>query len=362
MSELAFTENERIVAEAFGHARAPAEGTPQETPPEPQEAAVDPQSPVEDQASTQRERDEQGRFRRSEQQAEAPDADDVGDDLGEDLRAVWERYGGDQRKLLQALIEKESMIGRQATEMGELRSLVERVDQRIQSWEDEPEPVGPAPIDQSQFQALLDQSPRQALAFAINQGHGPDTPLYDYALQAWADSGDPKDAFEAAQTDSRIRMTLLQEQHRLELQQLYAPIQQQMQQQQVASTWNEAFVSVANRTPDINELLPVIGEIAQSSATFKRALMEAPSVQEKARIIEEMVYVARGRAIPSIKSAAAEARQQAEDEGRVQRQQAFVASGSSMNREQQVSRADKHAATILAVAQGLLSPGTREAA
>ncbi len=358
MSDL--TGNERIVAEAFERAAAQArQGTPEvETLPT-EDAADETLAPVDEQPAG-RERDEAGRFRRAEEaQAEAPVPDE--DDLGE-LRAIYDRYGGDQKKLLSALAEKESMIGRLGSELGELRQVVERVDQRQQSWDEEPEQVGPAPIDTTHFQALLDQSPRQALSFAISNGHGPDTPLYDFALQQWADSGDPKDAFEAAQTDSRIRMALLQEQHRQEMERMYAPIQQQVQQQQIHQTWNQAFLDVASRTPDMENLLPTIGEIAQTSMTFKRALADAPSVQEKARIIEEMVYVARGRVIPSIKNAAAEARQQAEDEGRQQRQQAFVASGASANREPPMSRADAQKAGIMGAVHQLLSPGTREAA
>lgn len=358
--------NERIVAEAFERAAAQAKGTPPETPPT-QDAPHD-----HGEVAQGRERDPAtGQFRRRDElqaepdssqdleQAEAPVPDE--DDLGE-LRAIYDRYGGDQKKLLAALAEKESMIGRLGSELGELRQVVERVDQRQQAWEDEPEPFAPPQIDHGQFSALVYRSPREALAFAIQNGHGPDTPLYTYALEQWADSGDPKDAFEAAQTDYRIRLELYKAESRQEIERMYAPVQQQIQQQQVASTWNQAFLEVAAKTPDINDLLPAIGDIAQSSSTFKRALMEAPSVQEKARIIEEMVHVARGRSIPSIKNAAAEARQQAEDEGRAQRTQAFVASGSSANREPPVSRSDMHKSAIMSAVHGLLSPGTREAA
>lgn len=270
-----------------------------------------------------------------------------GQDELADYRDLLDRYGS-VPEALKALKHQGELIGRQGNELGELRRLREQFEQFQQQYQAQVQ-ADEQYVDPGYLNELFERNPAQAVAEAIKAGNMPDSPIYERLMDAWIEE-DPK----AAKVDTQIRMRIMEQQFRDQLQKVQQPIQEQ----QVQSTWNQAFLAVAGKNPDMDTLAPKMGELARDPF-FQNAVRQASSPQEYERIIEMMTLTARGSAYPHIQSAAAEAQRQAEDQASTQRQQAFVASGSSANREPTMTAADRQKAIVAQYANEFLSPGTR---
>lgn len=299
-----------------------------------------------------RSRDERGRFTTVE-----ADADSGGDDTDpdseppagaripegfEDFEDLLEKYNGDPREALKAFKHQQELFGRQAWELGELRKQMQETNDRLQSWEEQPEPVDPAAYDR-----LFEQNPGQAIAQAIQDGHLPDSPVYERLMDAWVEE-DPK----AARVDTKIRSALQQQMYEQRLQELQAPILQSRTQQE----FTEAYARVQAKVPDLNEL-PLME--AAKLPWFQQAIANARSVEEREGILLGMATYARGMSVPSIQHVAQQAQVEAEAEARRQRDMAVVASASQVNREPPQTREQRMRQQIMDAAMEYTSDHTR---
>ncbi len=273
---------------------------------------------------SERPRDEAGRFAKTDTEPEPdPDGDTPAEASAQDL--ILGKFK-DHDAVLEAYSNLERRLAAQGDELAEARRVAERLqqlDERLQSWEESPEPVDPGYFDR-----LFDQNPGQAIAEAIQAGHLPDSPVYERLMDAWVEE-DPK----AARIDGKIRSALQQQMYEQRLQELQAPIMQT----RIQSEFTEAYQQVASRVPDIDQL-PM--QEAAKQPFFQQAIQNARSVQERASVLEAMTVFARGLAVPQIQQAAEQATVAAELEHRRQRDMAVVASSQHVNVEPPVSRED----------------------
>lgn len=275
---------------------------------------------------SERPRDEAGRFAPSGETDPDPDPD--GDTPAE--ATAQELILGKFKShddVIEAYSNLERRLAAQGDELAEARRAAERleqIEQRLQSWEESPEPVDPGYFDK-----LFDQNPGQAIAEAIQAGYLPDSPVYERLMDAWVEE-DPK----AARIDTKIRAALQQQMYEERLQELQAPIMQT----RIQSEFTQAYQQVATRVPDIDQL-PM--QEAAKQPFFQQAIQNARSVEERASVLEAMTVFARGLAIPSIQQASVQFTEAAEAEHRRQRDMAVVASSQHANVEPPSSREDQ---------------------
>lgn len=220
----------------------------------------------------------------SEEPAEEEDDDDAEDgelvlELDETLEEVIARYGGDIGKALRSLAEKESMIGRQGNELGELRDQIAQLAELVQNQPQfDPRMLQPYEHD-------LDENPEGLLYEALERG---DTETAKVALQAWGEES----PFQAA-------AFLYGQQARLQAEQTAPPAVQRGS----AETLEQKMSEVVQRHPDVEKYIPAIGEVAKEFPTL-RSSMEQGTPAQKAQAFEELLVIAKNRSTLSDTSAA----------------------------------------------------------
>lgn len=321
----------------------------------PQEAAPEPEAPVTEPPGERARDPETGQFvARSDEPTDQPEATEEPQGANQEPQSEWgdlqpliDRYGSVQ-EALKALQHSQELIGRQGQELGhyrkmeqELQEMKQMLQQQVQADE---QYVDPEYLDQ-----IFEKNPAQALAEAIQAGHGPDTPIYERLMDDWLEI----DPATASKADSRIRLKVMEYEFQNRLAQIQAPIQQQ----QLQDSWNKAFLSVSTRNPDMDTLTPKMTELAQQPF-WRNAFNQARTTQDLEQTIETMALVARGSAIPSIQNAAVEAQHQAEEAARQERANAFVASASTANREPPTTVYDRQKESLVAAIQRELTHGS----
>jgi len=152
------------------------------------------------------------------------------------------RHNGDLEAALRQAIEAQSLIGRQGSELGELRKLVEQLQARM----DTPSPVG-------NLDDLLEESPWEVIQHAIQTN---DTRLHDRALEAWYEL-DPRQA-------SRYEREIELAQLRMEMEQKIAPIQQPVQAQTRERLIAQATEELSGKYPDFKSIIDTVTESEMS--------------------------------------------------------------------------------------------------
>lgn len=265
---------------------AAPEGTPAETA-EPDPVAVDDGVVVDDDAahhSQEQLRDDAGKF------ASATE-----------LQSRLEQ-------LEKRLADKDEFIGRQSTQIGELRQAVEQ-------WQ----PPQQQPV--YNLDALIDENPAQAAEIAFTQN---DPYRVQQALAAWKD----EDPFSAAVWVADKRREQEFAQLRAEYDARAQPVQDYYQtvQQQQAST--DAVSDLASEYGDFGAFAPQVLESIQNSPADLQAVASGDK-QLIYRTMKLHYLDAKLRTGDTLTQAAQQQREQAQNDNRAAKQQAVVASASS---------------------------------
>lgn len=153
-------------------------------------------------------RDEKGRFAPKEEQPpagasaeegeEAPAEEQTPEPPADDpLAAFLAKYGGDERKALEAAMEAQSTIGGMANEIGQLRALIQQ-QQELQQ-----QPQYPPTQQQYDWDSLIDENPAYATQLAAAEGN---EVAYRQAVQAWDEisPGAPQLWYKQQQIDAAL--------------------------------------------------------------------------------------------------------------------------------------------------------------
>lgn len=158
---------EETPAEAVVAEEAPAAADTAEP-----EAAAEPEAEAEPEPGPARD-PETGRFMSKEDAAAIEDPD---------VQRFLSKYGGDPEKALRAAVEAEKMIGKQGSELGELRRVIE---ERFAAAE--PEDTGNEIYDPNALEEWFDANPHQVPVVALQAHHDGNEFLRDAAMLAWED-------------------------------------------------------------------------------------------------------------------------------------------------------------------------------
>lgn len=348
-----------IVAEKLGTAEKPAALETQEdtTEPVPSDAVAE-SEPAPDDAAPQPDpeplpdgtyEDENGRLRGpdgkfvakgTEEHEHDPDATPEPEpqpeewvlDVDPDVQSFLEKYDGDLNKALRGAIEAQKVVGRQGSELGELRKVqqdLEALKTTLLTRQAEPQPqVLP------DYRGMIDEDPRTAAVTAYENQHWD---AMGAALAAWKEEDPVEARLFAMQVKSEA--DLAQQRHDFE-QRLAAaqPPQGDPQQEFV-----QAMTGLVQRYPDLEATLPAIDEVSRERPLL-RSVLESGSPADRAAALEDLYLIAKSRTVASDTSEAVRQVQvRVSDEARQARAAAAVvsSSGASAATGDQPTKADE---------------------
>jgi len=237
------------------------------------------------------------------------------------VQALLAKYGGDERKALEAALEAQQVIGRQAQELGQARQAVEE----WQAWAQQQQQQAAQPQGTEGWEDLIDEDPAYATQLAYQQGNNA---AYQAAARAWQEvsPGAPQNWYDNQQIKSAI-----------------ATSTQQMEQTRREQAGMNAVNQVVTRYPDLPDMVDRMVEIAPQYPHELMALASG-NMDIAAPAIESLYLKARGLTSDTLAQTAQQlARKQTEEEMRV-RQEAGVATATRTNAEPPASLAESIAA------------------
>ena len=210
------------------------------------------------------------------------ETDDLVFELDPEIESVLEKYDGDLNKALRALNEGQSLIGRQGSELGELRTQMQELVTLVQQNQFNPMLYAP-------YKNSVDEEPGalvgEVLQRAAESGNF-DEATYERALAAWAE----EEPFPAARLDAQVAMA--------------RQMAQQAAPQPGAEDLAKEVDAFKERNPDFQQLLPTVNELVEQRPLLKRSLYEG-TAQERVQALDDLYSLAKSRTTQSDTSAAA---------------------------------------------------------
>lgn len=226
---------------------------------------------------------------------EAPEDDEIVLELDEGvLDLVNTKYGGDIGKALEALQEAQSVIGRQGTELGELRELRTQVESLRELMTLQQQGAG---ID---WDTEIAENPEQAVVKAVQfQNVG----AFEEAMDAWA-ATEPLKAF-----------TFLQELN-------------DVQNAPPPTSLETEMEALQGRYPDLQQRLPAIEKAAGERPALARLLSDQDP-RTRAQALEDLYHLSAGAGTPDTSKAARQIVLRAKAEADAAKADAAVVSASN---------------------------------
>lgn len=157
-------------------------------------------------------------------------------------------YSAELERLRHQLSEKESLIGKQSNEVGEVRRQLEELRQQVS------QPVQPqAPVyDQDQLDSYLEQNVAYLPQIAENARRGNDQALFRAALAKWAEYDEvaPMDYLAQVRASEMIQ----------QVEQRFAQVAQPLVEQRRDQALAQVVAEVQQKYPDLPNVLTKIGE------------------------------------------------------------------------------------------------------
>lgn len=230
-----------------------------------------------------------------------------------DVEAFLAKYDGDLGKALKGAVEASKTLGRQGTELGELRKLQQQMEELKTTVAESARRPAHAPID---WASAIERDPEQA-AFEAVRRRDPDALVA--ACSAWGEDEPFKaSAFLSNQFNEWRMETLAME---FQSSRNDAP-------DAVSSTEEQEVAKVLEKHPDLEKFLPAIGEIAKERPLLRQTL-ESGTPQQKATALEDLYLLARSRHDSADTSEAVKrVRVRVSEEGKKARAAAAVVSAS----------------------------------
>lgn len=249
-----------------------------ETPPE-EEA---PEEPAEEEAPA------------AEAETEEPEAEETPVERDERLTAYLDKYGGDVDKALTAAVEAQELLGRQGSELGELRKEIQALSERIPEQEEDDPYV---PMDSSTvswFDTLMEENPLQAMEWA-RQNDSSGT-YYSRGMAAWMDTNPAQ----ASTYQMAVMADALRKEFKEELSEKTRPYQADHQR----NTINQAWQMAVGENPDIANHADAILQEAKDSPELLRGA-DTPEAQKNA--LHKLYRLVKGAAATTLEAATEEA-------------------------------------------------------
>lgn len=219
-----------------------------------------------------------------------------------------------QEDLAQAYEHLESLAGRQGQEFGELRRELQEMRQSLQGSSNEDY----VPIDDQTASAvdeLAESNPQQAAAWALE--HQP--LLYERVMDIWFQN-DPRSA---GRFENGLMLRQMRDDITASIGPAVAPLQAQAQERAFAEAW----ANVAQKYPDMSSHGEAMLEAAKTVPELSHALTTGDAAS-KERLIENLLFLARGREADRFAAAAAETGRGQATDAIAEKIAAAVATGS----------------------------------
>lgn len=196
-----------------------------------------------------------------------------------DLLDYLSKYDGDVVKALKAAREAQSLIGRQGSELGELRQELRQLAENLQRPQ-QPVYVGP-------YQNDIDENPEGLVYEALERG---DAQTVQQALEAWGEV----EPFKAASFLAALPQML----HSLQQE------EPQYQQEQPTTSLESEFAAFKERHPDIERHLPGIQKVL-TERPHLHAAVASGDPRARAQAFEDAYLLARSQSTEADTSVAA---------------------------------------------------------
>lgn len=299
-----------------------------EAEPEGRTDAVTDEEASEADAASGRPRDERGRYVAQEPAEAAEETEEAEPDPDRELLDRYlSKYDGDEAQALKAAANQDSLLGRQAQELGELRAQQAQMEQYLQMQQ-----MAQAQAQRSSYptdwETLIDEDPAAATKLAYEQGN---ETAYQAAAQAWEElsPGTPRVWYDNEQMKGALGQL--------------AQVQQQQQSQEQRWQMAQRADELVRQYPDLPNALEEMSQIAPKFPYELRALVNG-TPQEALAATESLYLKARALKGGEFAQKAQEiARSQTEEEMRV-REGASVASASRTHTEPPLSPEERIAA------------------
>lgn len=174
------------------------------------------------------------------------------------LSELAQQFGGDPAKALRNALDAQGMIGRQSTELGDLRKAVEAL-QANQGSAKAPVPF-PGDLDEQ-----IEENPGQVAQWALQENQ---PGIYEAAIRQWYED-DPRSA-------GRFERSLEMDYLRREMEESFKPVVGSVQQQTAARTMSQAQADLRVAYPDLDSVLESAteAEVQGLDASVIRQLQE----------------------------------------------------------------------------------------
>lgn len=230
---------------------------------------------------------------------EAPQEEEQQTDQDPEVSEFLNRYGGDVTAALRAAYHIDSLRGKQANELGEMRQKLEELSSRLP----EPQTPAPPPYDEDEWDDRVLENPHEAAAFAL-QTYGLGSRPYERAMSQWAEL-DPRSA-------TRFETSVLLHQERQQMQQMYEQTMTPLRQQYTAQQTAAAYHQVGREYGDLDQYAEAMHRIAEQNPEIVAGLSTGTpdSVQ---RVIRNLYFAAKGEALATGGNPAQQSAQQNAD-------------------------------------------------
>lgn len=273
-----------------------------------------------DDSDTDQARDPRGRFVAKEASGDSKDGSPDNSDKGtageskqdDDLLLGKFKSVDD---LAEAYKNLEKHAGSQGNELGDLRKQVEEIKTKVDR---EPEPQYAA-VDTETINALdelAEKNPVEAARWALQY----QPLLYDRVMEVWF-GNDPRGA---SRFETSLTLGAAKQEWVKEIAPALQPLQRQSQEQEFARAW----ATVGQKYPDMESHAEAMLEAAKTAPELAAAL-QSGDMASKERLIENLLFLARGRQADTLASAAVEAARTQKTKAQSEKLAAAVASGSS---------------------------------
>lgn len=264
-----------------------------------------------------------------------PEPDEWVLDVDEDVQSFLEKYDGDLNKALRGAIEAQKMVGRQGSELGELRKVQSDLEALKADMERR---VAAQPFQQPQvappdYREMIEEDPRVAAITAYDNQHWD---AMGQALAAWKEEDPAEARLFAMQVKAEADLMA----QRIEFEQRLEAATPQRDPQ---ADFTKAVAEVVKRHPDLEATLPAIQEVSRERPLL-RSVLENGTPEDRAAALEDLYLIAKSRTVVSDTSEAARQVQvRVSDEARQARAAAAVvsASGASAATGDQPTKADQ---------------------
>lgn len=301
--------------ENMGQEAAPEEGT----------SAVQEEATSEEDTASEKPRDEKGRF--TAEQPEAAEQEKAEEPVAEEPEGEPEappdldQLRSEIATLEKRLVDKDEFIGRQSTEVGELR---QQLEARLAGLEQRAAQPQISDVDE-----FIDENPAQAAQHFYQQG---DQHNLVRALEAWEDVSPGTASLWA----ENIRLRQEFEQRLAGIEGATAPMHEEALRQQQARALNE----LKEQHPDFDNYINDMDEIAPEYPEVLQVL-ESGQPEAMGKALKALYDIARGRKTDTLNTAAKDlTRKQVEEEKRVREEAAVASATSSVTEEKPSGAAD----------------------